>query len=309
MLEQNENTGLSPRHICMVCGKSHILNPLWNGDGECDCGSTLIFTKKNSEVLKPNKLLLITGGTGSGKNWIVKNLEGLFKNIPSVTDRKMRVGEVAGIDYKFITTSEFKEVEELGLLVESVKFGENFYGVESQELLDKLYNEGTGGILIVEPGGLVQVLLWLSKHNKCLKGLEIDQVFLDISRAVRFNNILGELVASGCEYLEAQELALNRIIRNGDNIPDDYKKMDPKISEAINELKSCGFTVSRHELKNKDSMKKFVDSYKKDELDMMVDNLVETAQKFELSFDELLDKLTSKIAQMSEGNVHARFRI
>ena len=302
MPEQNENTGLSPRHICMVCGKSHIWNPLWNGDGECDCGSTLIFRKNDSEILTPNKLLLVTGGTGSGKNWIVKNLEGFFKNIPSVTDRIMRVGEAAGVDYKFITISEFKEVEELGLLVESVKFGENFYGVESQELLDKLYNEGTGGILIVEPGGLVQVLLWLSKHNKCLKGLEIDQVFLDISRAVRFNNILGELVASGCEYLEAQELALNRIIRNGDSIPLDYQRSEDKINDAIKELRSCGITVSRQSITNKDEMLSYVNSFKTTEIEKMLDILVSKNLELNLPFEELFDKLSDRISRVSVGN-------
>lgn len=298
MLEQNENTGLSPRHICMVCGKSHILNPLWNGDGECDCGSTLIFTKKNSEVLKPNKLLLITGGTGSGKNWIVKNLEGLFKNIPSVTDRKMRVGEVAGIDYKFITTSEFKEVEELGLLVESVKFGENFYGVESQELLDKLYNEGTGGILIVEPGGLVQVLLWLSKHNKCLKGLEIDQVFLDISILERYNNLLIDGKLSGRLIDVAQELALTRLVRNGDSIPVDYKKTEDKISEAISELRSCGITVTQHNIKSKESMAKFVESYKSNEIDIMLDKIIAKNIELNIPFEETMKRILSKISNL-----------
>ena len=302
MPEQNENTGLSPRHICMVCGKSHIWNPLWNGDGECDCGSTLIFRKNDSEILTPNKLLLVTGGTGSGKNWIVKNLEGFFKNIPSVTDRIMREGEIPGVDYKFITTDGFKEIEEQGLLIESVKFGENFYGVESQELLDKLYNEGTGGILIVEPGGLVQVLLWLSKHNKCLKGLEIDQVFLDISRAVRFNNILGELVASGCEYLEAQELALNRIIRNGDSIPLDYQRSEDKINDAIKELRSCGIIVSRQSITNKDEMLSYVDSFKTTEIEKMLDILVSINLKLNLPFEELFDKLSDRISRVSVGN-------
>ena len=302
MQEQTNPLGLSPRFICIVCGKSYIWNPLWNGNGECDCGSTLIFHKNDSEILTPNKLLLVTGGTGSGKNWIVKNLEGFFKNIPSVTDRKMRVGEVAGVDYKFITISEFKEIEEQGLLIESVKFGENFYGVESQELLDKLYNEGTGGILIVEPGGLVQVLLWLSKHNKCLKGLEIDQVFLDISRAVRFNNILGELVASGCEYLEAQELALNRIIRNGDSIPLDYQRSEDKINDAIKELRSCGITVSRQSITNKDEMLSYVNSFKTTEIEKMLDILVSKNLELNLPFEELFDKLSDRISRVSVGN-------
>ena len=214
----------------------------------------------------------------------------------------MRVGEAAGVDYKFITISEFKEIEEQGLLIESVKFGENFYGVESQELLDKLYNEGTGGILIVEPGGLVQVLLWLSKHNKCLKGLEIDQVFLDISRAVRFNNILGELVASGCEYLEAQELALNRIIRNGDSIPLDYQRSEDKINDAIKELRSCGITVSRQSITNKDEMLSYVNSFKTTEIEKMLDILVSKNLELNLPFEELFDKLSDRISRVSVGN-------
>ena len=302
MQEQTNPLGLSPRFICIVCGKSYIWNPLWNGNGECDCGSTLIFHKKDSEILTPNKLLLVTGGTGSGKNWIVKNLEGFFKNVPSVTDRIMREGEIPGVDYKFLTTDGFKEIEELGFLIESVKFGENFYGVESQELLDKLYNEKTGGILIVEPGGLVQVLLWLSKHNKCLKGLEIDQVFLDISRAVRFNNILGELVASGCEYLEAQELALNRIIRNGDSIPLDYQRSEDKINDAIKELRSCGITVSRQSITNKDEMLSYVNSFKTTEIEKMLDILVSKNLELNLPFEELFDKLSDRISRVSVGN-------
>ena len=302
MPEQTNPLGLSPRFICIVCGKSYIWNPLWNDGEKCDCGSTLIFRKNDSEILTPNKLLLVTGGTGSGKNWIVKNLEGFFKNILSVTDRIMREGEIPGVDYKFITTDGFKEIEEQGLLIESVKFGENFYGVESQELLDKLYNEGTGGILIVEPGGLVQVLLWLSKHNKCLKGLEIDQVFLDISRAVRFNNILGELVASGCEYLEAQELALNRIIRNGDSIPLDYQRSEDKINDAIKELRSCGITVSRQSITNKDEMLSYVNSFKTTEIEKMLDILVSKNLELNLPFEELFDKLSDRISRVSAGD-------
>ena len=92
--------------------------------------------------------------------------------------------------------------------------------------------------------GLVGSLLWVR--------LEV----INITK-IEYNDLI-DRIEKGVEFEDAQETALYRIIRNGDNIPDDYKKMDPKISEAINELKSCGFTISRHELKNKDSMKKFV---------------------------------------------------
>ena len=299
MQEQTNPLGLSPRFICIVCGKSYIWNPLWNGNGECDCGSTLIFHKKDSEILTPNKLLLVTGGTGSGKNWIVKNLEGFFKNVPSVTDRIMREGEIPGVDYKFLTTDGFKEIEELGFLIESVKFGENFYGVESQELLDKLYNEKTGGILIVEPGGLMQVLLWLIKHNKCIGGLEIDQVFLDISRTERYNNIVSEYKQLNLSLDGVQESALARLVRNGDSIPADYKKAEGKISEAIDELRSCGITVTRKNITSKSEMHEYVDSYKSTEIDKLLDGLVTKNLELNLSFEELFDKLSDKISKIS----------
>ena len=299
MQEQTDPLGLSPRYICMDCGKIHIWNPLWNGNGECECGSTLIFCKNDSEILTPNRLLLVTGGTGSGKNWIVKNLDRLFQNIPSVTDRKIRDGELAGVDYKFISTSEFKEIEELGFLIESVKFGENFYGVESQELLDKLFNEKTGGILIVEPGGLLQVLLWLNKHNKCVSGLHVDQIFLDISRVVRYNNILGELVKNGYSDLEAQELALTRLVRNRDSIPEDYKKDEDKINEAISELRSCGITVTQHNLKSKEAMTKFVESYKL--IDMMLDELITKNLELNIPFEETMKRMLTKISNLQLG--------
>lgn len=299
MQEQTNPLGLSPSHICIVCGKSHIWNPLWNDGEKCDCGSTLIFRKNDSEILTPNKLLLVTGGTGSGKNWIVKNLEGFFKNIPSVTDRIMREGETPGVDYKFLTIDGFKEIEEQGLLIESVKFGENFYGVESQELLDKLYNEKTGGILIVEPGGLMQVLLWLIKHNKCIDGLEIDQVFLDISRVERYNNIVSEYKHLNISHDGVQELALARLVRNGDSIPSDYKKAEGKISEAIDELRSCGITVTRKNISSKLEMHQYTDSYKSTEIDKLLDGLVTKNLELNLSFEELFDKLSDKISKIS----------
>ncbi len=303
-MEQNNKLGLSPRHICIICGKSHIWNPLHNGNGECECGSNMIFTRCDSEKLIPNKLLLVTGGTGSGKNWIVQNLEGFFKNIPSITDRKIREKEVPGVDYKFLTTDEFKEIEELGLLIESVKFGQNLYGVESHELLNKLYNEDTGGILIVEPGGLLQVLFWLVEHHKCVGKLDIDQVFLNIPRAVRFNNIVGELVTSGLDLITAQEIALNRIIRSGDSIPELYKENEPKILEAIDELKSCGITVTRHNINNKQEMSQYVENFKTNEIDKLVNLLVSKNVELNLSFEDLINKVIYRIEQLPAGQQH-----
>ena len=296
MQEQNEKQVLSPRYICMDCSKIHIWNPLVNGNGECECGSTLIFCKNDSEKLIPNKLLLITGGTGSGKNHIVEKLNGFFKNIPSITDRLKRDDEVPGVDYKFISTSEFKEIEELGFLIESVKFGENLYGVESIELLDKLYNEETGGILIVEPGGLIQVLKWLIDNHRLIPSLEIDQVFLDFSRTERFQNIYNAIASlnssSNLNTNQIQEIALKRLVRNGDSIPDDYKNKNGEIENLIIKLRSWGIKVNRNEICTKETMNKYIDSLKLNgEIISAIDKTIDKSIELKFPFDELLAQI------------------
>lgn len=305
MQEQTNPLGLNPSHICIVCGKSHIWNPLWNGNGECDCGSTLIFTKNDSEKLIPNKLLLITGGTGSGKNHIVEKLNGFFKNIPSITDRLKRDDEVPGEDYKFITTESFKEIEELGFLIESVKFGENLYGVESIELLDKLYNEETEGILIVEPGGLIQVLKWLIDNHRLIPSLEIDQVFLDFSRTERFQNIYNAIASlnssSNLNTNQIQEIALKRLVRNGDSIPDDYKNKNGEIENLIIKLRSWGVKVNRNEICTKETMNKYIDSLKLNgEIISAIDKMIDKSIELKFPFDELLAQIEARFHDKKE---------
>lgn len=82
-------------------------------------------------------LIVLTGKTASGKDTIMRQLLSKFANLKrviSTTSRSIRDGEKNEIDYKFITSDQFKEKINSGEFVEFVEYGGNFYGTEKTEL-------------------------------------------------------------------------------------------------------------------------------------------------------------------------------
>ena len=77
-------------------------------------------------------IFLIAGPSGSGKTTLtqalVRRITGLTKAI-TVTTRQMRPGEVTGIDYHFVSTEEFREMQQGGELIESDFIYNEYYGV------------------------------------------------------------------------------------------------------------------------------------------------------------------------------------
>lgn len=81
--------------------------------------------------------IVLTGKTASGKDTIMRHLLSRFpqlKRIISTTSRSIRDGEKNGVDYKFITSNQFKEKINSGEFLEYVEYGGNFYGTEKTEL-------------------------------------------------------------------------------------------------------------------------------------------------------------------------------
>jgi guanylate kinase len=73
----------------------------------------------------------------------------------SFTTRKPRQGEVDGVDYIFITPDEFHELERSGGLMESTKYGENFYGLLQREFDEKISRESA--FFICDYNGMKQM--------------------------------------------------------------------------------------------------------------------------------------------------------
>lgn len=81
-------------------------------------------------------LIALVGVTGAGKsffkNRIVQELG--FKNLPIVTTRPKRQGEIAGIDKEFVTDEEFEKMKQEGITQVNFEFLGNHYGYRTEHL-------------------------------------------------------------------------------------------------------------------------------------------------------------------------------
>lgn len=84
-------------------------------------------------------LLILTGKTASGKDTLISEILQKypdFKKVLTITSRLPREGEVSGIDYNFISESEFKQKIEQEDFLEYVEYGGNYYGTEKSRIND-----------------------------------------------------------------------------------------------------------------------------------------------------------------------------
>lgn len=86
-------------------------------------------------------LLIITGKTASGKDTVMAKICGRFPNFKKVTtttSRALRNGEKQGIDYNFISESDFRRKIDKGEFIEYVEYGGNLYGTEKSQFINNL---------------------------------------------------------------------------------------------------------------------------------------------------------------------------
>lgn len=150
------------------------------------------------------KLVTLTGPSGSGKTTLLNNLcdHHGFAPVISHTTRDIREGERNGYDYHFITKEVFDKMWADGLLVESVEFNGNSYGVSIAEI-EKVYHGGKKPILIVEPRGLAQVKTYFKGSP-----IEVVSVFVTAKLETLIHRYLQRMVATGVSKGEA-EVAYN----------------------------------------------------------------------------------------------------
>lgn len=83
-------------------------------------------------------LIILTGPTAAGKTEIrdrmTKVKGSIFKPLVTTTSRNKRESEREGIDYHFVTPTDFVTWLEDGLFVEHAEYGGNLYGTTKEEL-------------------------------------------------------------------------------------------------------------------------------------------------------------------------------
>lgn len=111
---------------------------------------------KNSDT---KKLFVISGSSGVGKGTV---LSGFLKNNPdfmlsiSCTTRKPRPGEIAGVNYFFLSPEEFQNCIDNDKFLEWAEFAGNRYGTK-RKYIKQCLEEGKNIILELDTQGALQV--------------------------------------------------------------------------------------------------------------------------------------------------------
>jgi len=104
-------------------------------------------------------LYVISGPSGAGKgtvlNEVFKRVSGLFFSV-SATTRAPRINEVNGVNYHFVTDTEFNNLIEKNEMLEYVSKYGNRYGTIRKEV-EKMINEYKDVILEIETTGASNV--------------------------------------------------------------------------------------------------------------------------------------------------------
>jgi guanylate kinase len=110
---------------------------------------------------KPGKIFIVSGPSGAGKSTIVAQaLERLAKEMPiervvTYTSRPARPDEKQGVDYMFVTGTEFSKKEKEGFFLETVEFVHHRYGSPVSNSND--IELGNSFIYVVEIAGAKQI--------------------------------------------------------------------------------------------------------------------------------------------------------
>lgn len=104
------------------------------------------------------KLIVISGPSGVGKTSIV---DSMLESTPSVfsvsaTTRRVRIGEVDGVDYHFVDRLSFKAKVESGEILEWAEYGGNLYGT-LRSSVQPILDSGRNVILDIENEGAKQI--------------------------------------------------------------------------------------------------------------------------------------------------------
>ena len=94
-------------------------------------------------------MIVLAGASASGKTEVAKILAskyGIVKAIATTT-RDLRVGEVNGRDYFFVSKDEFKKMIEDGRFVEHTIYNDNYYGSTKDQV-------AKNKCVVVDPAGL-----------------------------------------------------------------------------------------------------------------------------------------------------------
>jgi guanylate kinase len=88
-----------------------------------------------------SRLTVLSGPSGVGKGTVVARVRALYPHIwvsVSCTTRLPRPGERSGVEYRFMTREQFRELITAGDLLEYAEFAGNLYGTPREPVMARL---------------------------------------------------------------------------------------------------------------------------------------------------------------------------
>jgi guanylate kinase len=124
----------------------------------------------------------LVGGSGAGKTTLAKYLEtnGDFQEAISTTTRPKRDGETEGVNYYYVSTSQFEEQKANGKFLEVVTFNGNSYGGSEGEM-KRIFDIGKTPVFVVEPEGANQIAQWCRAKSSSDEGYQVAPLLVYIS--------------------------------------------------------------------------------------------------------------------------------
>ena len=179
-------------------------------------------------------LVILSGVSGAGKDTIKKELIKRMPNIvtlPSFTSRDMRLGEVEGDHYHFISKEEFEEKIRKGDFYEYDLHHGNYYGT-SRELMSNKIKEGKIIVKDIEVNGTENLMKLLKNETKLVTiFLKVEKEELRRRLIARGDNLSEEqleLRLGRLEYEESKIKLYDYVIKN-----DDFEKTVDVIQTII----------------------------------------------------------------------------
>jgi guanylate kinase len=149
------------------------------------------------------KIFVISGVSGVGKSSLIKALfkdENFTNNTVlsiSYTTRNIRIGEINGKDYRFVTVEEFQTMIENGEFIEYATVYNNYYGT-SKQFIENQLNNNKNVIVEIDWQGALQI-----------KDIFKDQAVLIYIKPPSWEELVDRLINRKTDSEETIQLRLN----------------------------------------------------------------------------------------------------
>ena len=135
-----------------------------------------------SDINIKGQLFVISGPSGAGKTVLTNAILNQYGNqynirrVVTYTTWALRVGEVDGVDYNFVTQQWLEDLIYKDMFLEWNKWGDNYYGI-SCELIEQM-KSGVSYIIILDRNGACTVrkkiqgahLIWIEVESMQVLG-------------------------------------------------------------------------------------------------------------------------------------------